>query len=166
MQLLLLRHATALERNARRWPDDRERPLSPRGQARARKAAAGLRRLVQRPSRVLASPLKRTRQTAAILTEVARWPAAVNCPQLAPGTPAREVLRMLAGQRATRIVAVGHEPELSQLLALCLHGDASAGSLRFKKMGAALVMFGAEVSAGRGRLSWFVPPKVLRAAAP
>jgi phosphohistidine phosphatase SixA len=32
MELLIVRHAIAFEVDARRWPDDGERPLSPRAQ--------------------------------------------------------------------------------------------------------------------------------------
>ena len=42
MDLLIVRHAIAMERDAKRWPDDRLRPLSARGIARGSKAAAGL----------------------------------------------------------------------------------------------------------------------------
>jgi len=67
MELLIVRHAIAFEADARRWPDDSERPLSPQGLARARKAAAGMKQLVRAPGRVLVSSLVRARQTAAIL---------------------------------------------------------------------------------------------------
>src|ERR1700758_583489 len=76
MELLIVRHAIACERDAQRWPDDTERPLSPRGVLRARQAARGVKRLVPRPARVLTSPSLRAQQTAAILTEFARWPPA------------------------------------------------------------------------------------------
>src|SRR5580698_4658247 len=69
MDLLIVRHAIAFERNPRRWRDDGERPLSPEGMVRARKAAAGLRQITERPQCVLTSPLMRARQTATILTE-------------------------------------------------------------------------------------------------
>src|SRR6267143_5536220 len=85
MELLVVRHAIALERNARRWPHDAERPLSAQGVARARKAALGLKRLAPRPARVLVSPLRRARETAAILTRFAGWPEAAQCVQLLPG---------------------------------------------------------------------------------
>ena len=164
MELLLIRHAIACERDPERWRNDDERPLSPRGRARARKAAAGLKRLVQRPGSVLTSPLLRTRQTAAILAQGAGWPAATNCAPLAPGTPPEEFLAFLRHSATARIVAVGHEPGLSELLSVCLHGSAAHGAFGFKKMGAALITFSGKVGAGRGRLVWFLPPKLLRAA--
>ena len=54
MELLVVRHAIAFERSPRRWPDDAERPLSPRGVARARKAALGLKRITAHPAQVFA----------------------------------------------------------------------------------------------------------------
>lgn len=85
MDLLIIRHAIAFERDRHRWRQDAERPLSPAGMRRARKAAAGLKQLTKRPQRLLTSPLVRARQTAQILTEVAGWPAAEEIPELAPG---------------------------------------------------------------------------------
>ncbi len=78
MNLLIIGHATAFERDGKRWPDDRMRPLTSKGIARARQAAKGLKRLVDRPERILTSPLTRTKQTAEILTQFAGWPAAVD----------------------------------------------------------------------------------------
>jgi phosphohistidine phosphatase len=163
MQLLLVRHAIACERDARRWPDDAERPLSPRGIARARKAAQGLKRLGPRPARVLSSPLLRTRQTARILRESASWPEATACAQLRPGVPAEEFLGLLARAGVECVAAVGHEPGLSELLTTCL-GTGADAAFGFRKMGAALLSFRGGARAGRARLVWFVPPRVLRAA--
>jgi phosphohistidine phosphatase len=163
MELLLVRHAIAFERDPKRWRDDRERPLSPRGIARARKAAAGLKRLTQAPARVLSSPLLRTRQTAAILTQVAGWPQAVPAARLAPGTRPEELLAWLASAGTARVAAVGHEPDLSGLLAVCL-GSGKPAALGFKKMAVALVRFRGAARAGGGRLAWFASPRVLRAA--
>jgi phosphohistidine phosphatase len=163
MELLLVRHAIAFERDARRWPEDGKRPLSPRGIARAQRAAAGLKRLTDRPGRVLASPLQRTQQTAAILTRYARWPQAVPCSALLPGSETQKVLALLARTSTTRVAVVGHEPDLSQLLAACL-GSAARGVFAFRKMGVAAVEFRGRPRAGRGRLLWFASPRVLRAA--
>ncbi len=163
MELLLVRHAIAFERDPKRWRDDSERPLSARGLERARKAAAGLKRLTKAPARLWTSPLVRARQTAAILTEIAGWPQAVPAAQLAPGTRPQELLAWLARAGVDRIAAVGHEPDLSALLAVCL-GSEKPGALGFKKMGIALVSFRGAARPGGGRLVWFASPRVLRAA--
>jgi phosphohistidine phosphatase len=164
MELLVVRHAIAFEADARGWPDDAERPLSPRGVARARKAAAGLKQLVRAPGRVLVSPLVRARQTAAILTEAAGWPKATHCAELAPGGSPEALLATLKRMPEKQIAVVGHEPGLGRLLALSLPGPASARGFRFRKMGAALLTFQGAARAGGARLEWLVPAKILRAA--
>jgi phosphohistidine phosphatase len=163
MELLIVRHAIALERDAHRWPDDDERPLSARGMARARKAALGLKAVTGRPTRVLSSPLARAKQTAAILTQVAAWPRAIQCHQLMPGVGPTELLALIGRARDERLAVVGHEPGLGQLLSACLPGGARTAAFSFRKMGVALVEFKGVPRAGRGELVWFLPPRVLRA---
>ena len=167
MDLLIVRHAIAFERSPRRWRDDNERPLSPEGMARARKAAAGLKHIAERPQCVLSSPLVRARQTAAILAEFAGWPKAVECPALAPDEPPENVFAALAAQNEKIVAVVGHQPGLGRLLAACLPaqvlGGANPEAFDLKKMGAALVSFSATPRAGGGTLAWLVPPRILRA---
>ena len=43
LQLIVVRHAIAFERDRGRWPEDALRPLTPAGKRRFRKAAQGLR---------------------------------------------------------------------------------------------------------------------------
>jgi phosphohistidine phosphatase len=165
MELLVVRHAIAFESNAKRWPDDAERPLSPRGAARARKAAAGLKIIARRPARVLASPLRRTLQTAAILTERAGWPSAVGCPELLPGAAPEALLRLLRRMPDKCIALVGHEPGLGRLIAECLSGSARGRPFELKKPGAALLEFPGAARAGGAQLMWLVQPRMLRAIA-
>jgi phosphohistidine phosphatase len=168
MDLLIVRHAIAFDRNLRRWRDDGERPLSPEGAVRARKAAAGLKQLVERPQCVLSSPLVRARQTAAILTEFAGWPKAVDCAALEPDVPPEEIVSVLATRKEKVVAVVGHQPGLGRLLAACLpaqvRGGANPEAFELKKMGVALVSFGKGARIGGGVLQWFVPPRILRSA--
>lgn len=163
MNLLIVRHAIACERSARRWPDDGERPLSAAGVVRARKAAAGLKQLAPLPTQVLASPLRRAQQTAAILTRCAGWPEAVTCAELLPGAEPAALLGRLGRHRGGCIAVIGHEPGLGRLLAVCLGTEASE-SFGLKKMGAALLAFPGSPRAGQAALLWLLPPKLLRAA--
>src|SRR5258708_21183376 len=64
MELLIVRHAIAFERDDHRWRDDGARPLSPAGMRRAPKAAAGLQRVRKAPQRPLTPPLRPHTQTA------------------------------------------------------------------------------------------------------
>ena len=167
MDLLIVRHAIAFDRNSRRWRDDGERPLSPEGMVRARKAAAGLKYIAERPQCVLSSPLVRARQTATILAEFAGWPKATECPALAPDEPPEEVFAALAAQKEKIVAVVGHQPGLGRLIAACLPAQVRGGvnpeAFELKKMGAALVCFSGAPRAGGGVLNWFVPPRILRA---
>lgn len=162
MELIIVRHAIAFERNARRWPDDTERPLSPRGMMRARRAALGLKRLGLRPLKVFSSPLERARQTAAILSQFAAWPRASLCPLLTPGSSLQELLALLGRTRESCVAVVGHQPDLGRILTACLPGSGSGAAFELRKMGVALVRFDGAARANRGELTWLVPPRLLR----
>jgi phosphohistidine phosphatase len=167
MDLLIVRHAIAFDRNSRRWRDDGERPLSPEGMARARKAAAGLKHIAERPQCLLSSPLMRAKQTATILTEFAGWPKATECAALAPDESPDEVFAALAAQKEKIVAIVGHQPALGRLLAASLPAQVLGGvnpeAFELKKMGVTLVSFNGTPKAGSGVLNWFVPPRILRA---
>src|ERR1700728_1986783 len=120
MELLIIRHAIAFERDRHRWRDDAARPLSPAGMRRARKAASGLKEFSKAPDRLLTSPLVRARQTAQILTDVAGWPQAEEASELSPGQPALAILSLLGKDRSQRVAVVGHQPGLGALLTACL----------------------------------------------
>jgi len=163
LDLLIVRHAIAFDRDRNRWHDDADRPLSPAGIRRARKAAAGLKQFAERPDRLLTSPLVRARQTARILTEVAGWPTAEETPQLSPGEPALAVLALLGRSRSKLTAVVGHQPDLSHLLGACLLGGGGALPVEMKKNAVACVSFAGRVRPGQAALSWLATPKMLRA---
>jgi phosphohistidine phosphatase len=162
MELLIIRHAIAFERDHHRWADDGARPLSPSGVRRSRKAAAGLKELCKVPDRLLTSPLVRARQTAKILTEVAGWPPAEIAPELTPGEGAVAVLTLLGKNSSKRIAIVGHQPDLSALLTACLVKDGSDAPIEMKKNAVACLSFEGKVRAGRAALKWLAPPRMLR----
>jgi phosphohistidine phosphatase len=162
MELLIIRHAIAFERDRHRWADDDARPLSPSGIKRSRKAAAGLKELCKVPDRLLSSPLVRARQTAKILTEVAGWPPAEIAPELTPGEGAVAVLSLLGKDRGKRIAIVGHQPDLSVLLTACLLKDGSGLPIEMKKNAVACLSFDGKARAGRAALKWLATPRMLR----
>ena len=162
MELLIIRHAIAFERDRHRWPDDAVRPLSPAGVRRSRKTAAGLKKFCTAPDRLLSSPLTRARQTAKILTEFAGWPHADLAPELKPGEGPAAVLALLAKDRSARIAIVGHQPDLSALIAACLLQDGSAFTIEMKKNAVACLSFDGRARAGRAILKWLATPRLLR----
>jgi phosphohistidine phosphatase len=163
MDLLIVRHAIAFERDRHRWHEDAARPLSPAGIRRARKAAAGLKQLTKRPERLLTSPLVRARQTAQILTDIAGWPEAEEVPELSPGEPALAVLELLAKDRGKLTAVVGHQPGLGHLLAACLLGGGGSLPIEMKKNAVACVSFEGRPRPGHAALEWLATPKMLRA---
>jgi phosphohistidine phosphatase len=162
MELLIIRHAIAFPRDRRRWADDAARPLSPLGVRRSRKAASGLKALCKAPDRLLTSPLVRARQSAKILTEVAGWPRAEVAPELRPGEGAAAVLTLLSKHRGKRIAIVGHEPDLSMLLAACLVKSNSTLAVAMKKSAVACLSFHGRARAGSAVLMWLATPRILR----
>lgn len=163
MDLLIVRHAIAYDRDPHRWREDAERPLSPAGIRRARRAAAGLKQLTTRPERLLSSPLVRAKQTARILTDIAGWPEAEEVAELAPGEPALAVLALLAKHRSKLTAVVGHQPGLGQLLGACLLGGGGSFPIEMKKNAVACVSFEGKPRPGHAALKWLATPRMLRA---
>src|ERR1700733_5168555 len=74
MQLYLIRHGIAVDREDPNCPPDTERPLTPKGRKRSHAAALGLRALDVKPDAVLTSPWLRAAQTAEIFCKVFGYP--------------------------------------------------------------------------------------------
>ncbi|MCC7508003.1 MAG: histidine phosphatase family protein [Planctomycetes bacterium] len=162
MKLILVRHAVAFERNAKRWPDDSQRPLTKRGAATFRKAAGGLVKLCPDVALCLTSPFRRAARTAELLAQ-AGWPKARLLPELEPGVDPQSVAHALAGLKTKGPIAiVGHEPALSELTAFLL--GLLHPPFEYKKGGAAVLDFPGAIDKGQGRLQWLAPPKLLRRA--
>jgi phosphohistidine phosphatase len=162
MDLLIVRHAIAFERDRRRWRDDGARPLTSVGIRRARKAAAGLKKFSKVPDSLLTSPLIRAMQTAEILTEVAGWPQAVETPELSPGQPPLAVMSLLDRNGGRLVALVGHQPDLGYLLAACVLGGKGPLPMELKKNGVVCVSFDGSPGAGGGVLEWAATPRMLR----
>lgn len=159
MQLLLIRHAPAVQRGTAGISDD-DRPLTPKGRKKFQVAAAGLRRILDRPDVLLTSPLSRARATAEIAARAFGRIEPRTEPTLA-GDSVSKILGALEKVAASELVAVvGHEPLLSGVLAHLL-GSRDPERLEFKKGGAALVDLPRGLAAG-GQLLWFLKPRILR----
>jgi phosphohistidine phosphatase len=161
MDLILVRHAIAGERDPNRWPDDSKRPLTKDGIAKFELAAAGLRSISGSVDLVLSSPYRRAWQTAEILEKVAGWPAPVECVELEPENSPEMVIERCTREAAGRIALVSHEPLLGELAAALMAGIGSP-SQPLKKGGAVCLRVDDEISSGSMTLRWWLPPKLLR----
>ncbi|MCC6382953.1 MAG: histidine phosphatase family protein [Dehalococcoidia bacterium] len=160
MELCLVRHGVAAERGPA-YPDDALRPLTGKGKERLREAAPGL-ALLFAPDVIVTSPYRRARETAEILAD-AYGTRAVQTSGALAGDDYEGLFSELAGLDADRVLAIGHEPYLSETLSVLLTGDAAAVGIDFKKGAAAMMDCQGLPVAGRATLAWFLPPAALRA---
>src|SRR5688572_22620160 len=161
VELIVVRHAIAFERDAKRWPDDGLRPLTPEGKRKFQQAGRGLARWISDVDRLFSSPLVRAVQTAEILTDYAGWSKADICNELLPEEDPEAPLALVRKVKKGTVAVVGHEPQLSALVAFCVSPDSSVHT-PLKKGGVARIEFEGRVAEGSGKLLALLPPAVLR----
>jgi phosphohistidine phosphatase len=161
MIVYIVRHAVAFDRDAKRWPDDRERPLTKKGEKRFIAVARELKSMELPVKRVLSSSLVRAWQTAKLLEAEAAWPRAQKFTPLEPGHNPEEVVTGLKKYRDDALALVGHEPNLSQLIGYLIANNNNGPVIEMKKGGAACIEFNGAPAAGRGKLLWLAPPRLL-----
>jgi phosphohistidine phosphatase len=157
MQLWLVRHAVAAERDEFDGADA-ERPLTAKGRRRFREFCDWLAGQTAMPPTILSSPLVRAAQTAAILAKASglKKTDVISTELLSPGVDVRQLVEFVRIHSAETIALVGHEPDMSRILAQLVDG----GAFRFGKGFVAAVEFIAAPEIGAGRLCWFVGPKL------
>jgi phosphohistidine phosphatase len=161
MTLYLLRHGIAEEKVAGKL--DRDRKLTPRGRARMRRAALGLRVLIRELDVMLTSPFPRAAETATITAAALRnAPKAREVDALASGASAMDTLRALRDvAKGQHVMLVGHEPGLSSLASLLLTGSVDGARIDLKKGGCMAVSI--RTPAPRAAtLLWLATPRALR----
>jgi phosphohistidine phosphatase SixA len=123
MRLFLARHAKA----APGHPDEL-RPLTAEGREQAR--GLGERLASQQPTLVFTSPLLRARETGSAIAKATGAELRID-ERLAPGATAEALLELVAGAGET-VVAVGHQPDCSEIAAALGEGDVpfAPGSVR------------------------------------
>lgn len=164
MHVLIIRHAPAGDRAAwsKKGKPDEIRPLTKKGADKMRKAAKGLARLAPKLAVIASSPLARSIETADILHQ--HFPSA-KLEKLEPlrpgGDPAQVFGRLGELDGHATVALIGHEPDLSALLARMLTGEADSFA-DLRKGAAALVEFETAPKPGRGTLLWLLQPGQLR----
>lgn len=152
MRCLVIRHAPAES-----GLTDSERPLSAAGASLLRQIRGPLLALVPDLHLIAHSPLRRARETAALLAEVFAV-SVCETDTLAPGglgalTP------WLAEQSGT-VALVGHEDDLSYWVCHMLTGLAGR-FFHFERAAACLLEFPGLPRAGGARLHWLMTPEHL-----
>jgi phosphohistidine phosphatase len=161
MDLYIVRHAWAADRDDARWPDDGQRPLTEEGKKRFARVAA---KLIDRGMKVQVvgtSPLVRCVETAQLLAAAADKAKMVELDELRPGSDLDGLLRWTAAQSQKHegIAWVGHAPDVDRLAA-ALIGQSDA-LVRFAKGAAAAIRFDGPATLAGGELQWLVTAKML-----
>ena len=160
MNLYLLRHGIAVEREEMPQEGDEARPLTPKGRRQLRRVAGALRQMDVKPDVVFASPLVRAQQTAEVMVKQLklRKPAKLSYELRPGGSPEKFVRQLTALKPApSEVLVVGHEPDLSELLSLLVAGNLTAGFV-LKKGGIACVETDRLRPGQCGNLAWLITP--------
>jgi phosphohistidine phosphatase SixA len=135
-ELILLRHAHA--EPAAPGVSDFDRPLSRQGQAEAEAAGQWLQAHGHLPDRVLYSPARRTRETLETVLARIGYVEQRGEPRIYEATPGALIALADEQREIGRLMLVGHNPGLEQLVALLCSGQ--SGDFRGLPAGAVAVL--------------------------
>ncbi|ODU01005.1 MAG: phosphohistidine phosphatase SixA [Planctomycetes bacterium SCN 63-9] len=162
-KLYILRHGIALPHGTPGMADD-DRPLTPEGEKRMREIGRSLARLRLDLDQIVTSPLPRARRTAEIVAEAldpALRQGLQDEPALRSGNGADMIRNWLRSRAEARLMIVGHNPSLSDLIGLLVLDDPNAMLGDLKKGGIASLAHDGN-SGDRYQIEWIATPGLLR----
>lgn len=164
VRLYVVRHGIAADPAEWKEGGDELRPLIGKGRRRFRRVARALAERAGKLDLILTSPLVRAVQTAEILAGEVRHSEVDVLAALASGGGAA-LLRAVAARAgdASAIALVGHEPQLSGLLALLNGlGAEQAARVDLRKGAIVRVDLGGLTHLGEVRPRWWLDPRTAR----
>jgi phosphohistidine phosphatase len=162
MQLFIVRHGIAVDREDPKCPPDPERYLTEEGVEKTKRVAKGVAALGVTADLFLTSPYVRAAQTAEIFANALDYPKQKirRTDLLLPGAEPSQLFRELArDKQASSIFLFGHAPQLDDVIATALGSKKHVAAL--KKAGVAFVEL-RRLSPPIGQLVWLATPKLLR----
>jgi phosphohistidine phosphatase len=162
MELYIVRHGVAIDREDPKCPADPERFLTEEGIEKSRQVAKGTAKVASVPDLILASPYLRAFQTAELFAEELEYSKHKirKSDLLLPGAEPMQLFRELAKDKdLSSIFVFGHAPHLDDLIATAIGTKHHISSL--KKAGVAFVELKRLVPPS-GELVWLATPKLLR----
>jgi phosphohistidine phosphatase len=164
MEIYVVRHGIAIDREDPKCPPDPERYLTEEGIEKTKRVAGAVAALGASPDLLLSSPYVRAMQTAEIFAGALDYSKQKirRTDLLLPGAEPSLFFRELAKDKQTSTLFVfGHAPQLDDIIAAAVGSKHHITSL--KKAGVALIEL-KRVSPPNGQLVWLAPPKLLRRA--
>jgi phosphohistidine phosphatase len=162
MNLFILRHGIAVERDPVSFPDDSRRPLTLKGEERVRLICEAMQALELSFDRILSSPYRRASQTAEIVaTSLGLKKALEFCDELIPEGDPKALVRQINRLETLpeNTLLVGHEPQLSGLISQLISGESGA-AIDLKKGGLAKLEVETQLRLGPcAKLAWLLTPK-------
>jgi phosphohistidine phosphatase len=163
MEVILIRHAEAGERDATQYPNDDLRPITTDGRRKQTAIARAMEKMGIEFGFLVTSPLVRAMQTAEVLADVFGFDeTAQTSDALGHGCTPASLLKLLAKFPPDAAVAlVGHEPALSKVAAALISPSGDA-DIRLRKSGVIGIAFDGAAEAGTGTLEYHLKPGQLR----
>ncbi|NTV00604.1 MAG: phosphohistidine phosphatase SixA, partial [Methanoregulaceae archaeon] len=161
MDLYILRHGKAGKRDGS-FTDDRKRPLTAKGQRDMEEIALWIVASGIEPDWIATSPLVRARETAEIVAgALGVMDRLVEWEELAVGHGPEAILGKISVKgTGTRGIIVGHEPLLSETMAVLISNNASA-RIALAKGGLAKIREVQFDPTPSGELEWLLTPKCI-----
>jgi len=162
MNIYILRHGLAGERDSRKYSNDAERPLTSEGEEKMWKIANGMKALSLEFDLILSSPYERTKQTAEIVAEAFKAKGRLEFTKtLEPDGDPAELTKFLQHRRTLdSLLLVGHEPYLSSFISMLISGGARAW-ITMKKGGLCKLSSDSLKYDRCASLRWLLTPKQL-----
>src|SRR5581483_8284155 len=121
MEIYILRHGIAVERGTPGYKKDSDRPLTSEGEDKMHQIADAMRGLDLKFDLILSSPFTRAEQTANIVAGELDEEVTFT-KYLEPGGNALELIGEINDEKPQRVLIVGHEPDLSELISVLISG--------------------------------------------
>lgn len=137
--------------------DDDLRPLTRKGRDQSEALGSFLEAHAVRPDVIVSSPKLRAQQTAEIMAMTFGMTVRTDVRLGQGGFGKQELWALLDELGAREPMFVGHDPDLSELVAYLL----DAAGIRLKKGALATIDLSTKLGDGEGQLRWLVPPELL-----
>jgi len=161
MEIYILRHAEAEDREGGK--PDADRKLTLKGKRDTRAVAQAALRAGETPRIILTSPLRRAQETAALAAEVLGCQRVKETVALLPDALPADIWRELCAQPGVEAaMVVGHEPHLGLLVQYLLEAHVR---VKVKKTALIKITTGGRQGSPRGQLDWMILPRMLRKVA-